>query len=313
MKFSELFSTARDEGAKVLSFEFFPPKKKDTLSVTKALMEELLAYNPHCMTVTYGAGGGTRSFTRELVSYIHNQLQCPAVAHLTCVGHSAADIDTVLDELRAEGIENVLALRGDPPKGETRFTAHPEGFANAKELVAHIDKQNRFSLAVAGYPETHQDAESPAAEMAYLKQKVDAGAEVIITQLFFDADMYFRFVDSASAAGIDVPILPGIMPIGNVSQVQRFTGMCGASIPSSLGEKLESLKETPDDVHQFGISYAVELSEKLLAGGAPGIHLYTLNKSSQVKEIAGALAIGKTPCVSKDAQEQTASDKQATL
>jgi methylenetetrahydrofolate reductase (NADPH) len=313
MKFSDLFSSAREEGSKVLSFEFFPPKKKESLSVTKALMEDLLHCNPHCMTVTYGAGGGTRSFTRELVSYIHNNLHCPAVAHLTCVGHSATEIDTVLDELKAEGVDNVLALRGDPPKGETQFTVHPEGFANAKELVTHIKKQNRFSLAVAGYPETHQNAESPDAEMAYLKQKVEAGAEIIITQLFFEADMYFRFVDRAAAVGINVPIVPGIMPIGNVSQVQRFTGMCGASIPDSLGEKLESLKDKADDVHQFGISYAVDLCEKLLVGGAPGIHLYTLNKSSQVKPIAEALAIGRTNAGSESGQGKESRQKQAAF
>ncbi len=311
MKFSELFSAAKNEGSKVLSFEFFPPKKRESLTVTKSLMKELNAYGPHCMTVTYGAGGGTRSFTRELVSYIHNQLACPAVAHLTCVGHSADEIDGVLDELEAEGITNVLALRGDPPKGETEFTAHPDGFSNARDLVTHIQKQNRFSLAVAGYPETHQDAESPEAEMDYLKAKVDAGAEVIITQLFFDADMYFGFVDRASAAGIEVPILPGIMPIGNVSQVQRFTGMCGASIPSALAGELDSLTERPDDVHQFGISYAVDLCEKLLAGGAPGIHLYTLNKSSQIKPITEALNIGKLQSTAAPDSEKQQLSKQA--
>ena len=278
--FSQIFSSNN----KILSLEFFPPKKIEGLESTKELIRDLSGLNPNFMTCTYGAGGSTRDLTKDIVSFIHRELNIPAVAHLTCVGHAKHEIDKVLEGLVDEGISHILALRGDPPKGETNFQAHPDGFTCARDLAKHISNKKNISVAVAGYPETHAEAKSPEADIEYLREKVDAGAELIFTQLFFEAEVYFDFCERAQAAGINVPISPGIMPIASVQQVKRFTKMCGASIPKSLGDSLSQF-EGEEGVTQFGIDYATELSSVLLEGGAPGIHLYTLNKSVQSRPI----------------------------
>jgi methylenetetrahydrofolate reductase (NADPH) len=287
MKFTEFYS----QSSPVLSFEFFPPKSEEFIPKTKALMERLSKLGPDYMTVTYGAGGGTRSFTRDLVSYIQNDLGKTAVAHLTCVSHTVEEVDSVLDELKSSGVQNVLALRGDPPAGADKFIKTEGGFSCARDLCAHIKKRGDFSIAVAGYPEVHQEAESPERDLEYLKEKVDAGAEVIITQLFFSAEMYFSFRDRAQSIGIDVPIIPGIMPIAKVSQVKRFTSMCGASIPKELADQLERIQDNDEAVVKFGTDYAIELARALLDGGAPGLHIYTLNKSQQTTPIVKGLGL----------------------
>lgn len=290
MSFKEIFSSNKKPG---FSLEFFPPREEALLPNALVMVKDLSELGPDFMTVTYGAGGATRGLTQQMVSYIHNDLGKPAVAHLTCVGHSIADIEKILGGLASCGIAHVLALRGDPPKGETVFKPHPQGFSCARDLAAFISKRGDFSVAVAGYPEGHQEAVSLDADVEYLKEKVDAGAEVIITQLFFEADLYFRFVDKVRTAGITVAVLPGIMPIGNVDQVKRFTQLCGASIPKSLTDSLNQLSAEKGDVTKFGIDNAVQLARLLLAGGAPGIHLYTLNKSLQIRPIVEQLGLGR--------------------
>lgn len=285
MNFAEIYKNK----SKVLSLEFYPPKNISDIEGTKHLMLDLIQTSPDYMTVTYGAGGGTRELTRELVRYIKNDLHLTAVSHITCVGHSKEEIKNLLNSLLTAGVRNILALRGDPPKGQIDFVPHPDGFTNARDLCKFIKSIGQFSVAVAGYPETHCDAKSPQVDLEFLKEKVDAGAEIIFTQVFFDPDIYFRFVENTKKIGINIPIVPGIMPVSNFLQLKKFTSLCGSSIPQELYSSLEKLKDQPEEILKFGIDYAIRQCEKLLRNGSPGIHLYTLNKSTQVWPVISAL------------------------
>lgn len=284
MRIPRLFETGRP----VFSFEFFPPKDPAAEAQLLATIAELRALRPDFVSVTYGAGGSTRTKTVELSARIKHETGIEPVAHLTCVGHSRAEIAAVLNELAARQIENVLALRGDPPRGAAAFQPHPEGYRYAGELAAALQADGRFAFGVAGYPEKHPEAPTLAADLEHLKRKVDAGASFVTTQLFFNNAYYFEFVSRARAIGIRVPILPGIMPITNLAQIQRFAQLCGAHIPSELVEELTAARE-PEAVLQIGIRHAAGQCRELLQKGAPGIHFYTLNRSRATAEILSGL------------------------
>ena len=275
MRICDCFMT----GEPVFSFEFFPPKNPDEVEKLFKTVRALAKLNPSFVSVTYGAGGSTRLLTVDLVSRIKNEIGIEAMAHLTCVGHTAEEIADILDRLDAAGIENVLALRGDPPKGQKEFVRTEGGFGYSEELVRFIRAQYGFCLGGAGYPEGHIETLDKEADLRHLKAKVDAGLDFIITQLFFESHLYFDFVDRARAIGIHVPIVPGIMPVTNVDSLERFTAMCGASIPSKLRSRLEAVREDEQAVHAVGVDWATEQCRALLDGGAPGIHFYTLNRS----------------------------------
>ena len=293
---ASLYTTQNDTGSTstaaqrpVISLEFFPPKKQENIAKTKDLIAGLSEFNVAYMTVTYGAGGSTRSFTQEIATFIQQEIRARAICHVTCVNHSRGELRSLLSSLADVGIRDILALRGDAPTADNGFVPHPDGFSCARDLIHFIDKEYNFSICAAGYPETHREAVSAQADITYLRQKVDAGASVILTQLFFDPAVYFDFVIRCRAAGITIPIVPGVMPIRDYVQLQKFTSMCGATIPTSLQQKLEKIKDNRGAVIEFGTQYALALCQQLLAGGAPGIHLYTLNQSDQVFKILNAL------------------------
>jgi methylenetetrahydrofolate reductase (NADPH) len=267
------------------SFEFFPPKDEEGKDRLFETVAHLQPYHPTFVSVTYGAGGSTRKLTVELTMRIEREAGIEAMAHLTCAGAPREEIAGVLDQLREGGIQNVLALRGDPPQGESEFKVVEGGFAHASELVEFIHSRWDFCLAGACYPEKHPEATSPELDLANLKKKVDAGAEFLVTQLFFEAKTYFAFVERARAVGITVPIIPGIMPITNLNQVKRFTAMCGATIPAALLARLEEAHGDPQAVRSVGVEHAVGECRALLEGGAPGIHFYTLNRSPATVQI----------------------------
>jgi methylenetetrahydrofolate reductase (NADPH) len=273
----------------VISFEFFPPKTPEAETRLFETVAQLAPLRPTFVSVTYGAGGATRRLTRDIVARIKREIGIEAMAHLTCLGHTADELAEILDALTAAGIENVLALRGDPPKGQTTFTPTPGGFAHGAELAAFIRARWDVCIVGAAYPEKHLEAPDPETDLHHLTEKVANGAQVLITQLFFEPSTYFAFVERARAAGIGLPIVPGIMPITNVSQIERFTRMCGASIPASLRDLLAGVRDDDAAVTAVGIEWARDQCRALLAGGAPGLHFYTLNRHHSAQEILGLL------------------------
>lgn len=278
-----------NSGYPVFSFEFFPPKTEQGDEALWRTLQDLRSLQPSFVSVTYGAGGSTRAKTVELTRRIKAELGIEAMAHLTCVGATRDEITDVVAELSSGGIENILCLRGDPPKGMDKFEAVKGGFSFGTQLVEHVAGMGDYCVGAACYPEGHPESPTTREDLHHLIAKVNAGVDFLITQLFFDNRFYFDFVDRARAAGITVPIIPGIMPIGNYEQIKRFTKMCGASIPEPLLAELERRKDEPEAIHEFGIAHATIQCLGLLQGGAPGIHFYTLNKSTATREILTAL------------------------
>jgi methylenetetrahydrofolate reductase (NADPH) len=287
MRICDVLATKRP----VFSFEFFPPKTDEAAEQLEKTIADLRPLEPDFVSVTYGAGGSTRDKTIDIVSRIKRDTGIEAMAHLTCVGSTRDELQSVLDRLVDAGVENVLALRGDPPKGQSTFVATEGGFRFANELTEFIRDAygEQVCIGGAGYPEKHVECGNPAVDLANLKRKVDAGASFIVTQLFFDNRRYFEFVDNARAAGINVPIVPGIMPITNATSIERVTLMCGASLPFRLAAELHRRREDAKAVMQLGVAHATAQCIELLQCGAPGIHFYTLNRSTATMQVLAAL------------------------
>jgi methylenetetrahydrofolate reductase (NADPH) len=278
-------------GTPTVSFEFFPPKTEDGFTSLFRTIEDLRSVNPSYVSVTYGAGGSTRQKTVDLVERIQRDLGIRSMAHLTCVGHTASEISAILDDLWKAGIRNVLALRGDPPAGQSVFVATEGGFANADALVKFIRTKHDFCIGVAGYPEGHPQCLNKVRDLEHLKRKIDNGGNFIVTQLFFDNEEFYRFRDTARKVGIKVPIIAGIMPILNVQQIKRFISMCGAKIPHPLLLKLEAVETNPEAVYAAGVEYATNQCRELLTHQVDGLHFYTLNKSKATVQICRALNV----------------------
>jgi methylenetetrahydrofolate reductase (NADPH) len=286
MRIDEILETTRP----CFSVEFFPPKTEEGRETLFETVEVLREMDPAYFSVTYGAGGATRHGTVEICASIKRDYGVEAMAHLSCVGETVDGIREILDEIVAAGIENVLALRGDPPRGKPNFVQPEGGLGSAAELTALIS-EHYPQLAIGGacFPEVHPEAESLEADLAYLKTKVDNGASFLITQLFFDNRHYFRFVEAAREAGIEVPIIAGIMPITNFEQASRFCKLCEAEIPTSLATEMEALGGDHDAEFELGVAHATEQCTELLRSGAPGVHLYALNRAPAVRTILESL------------------------
>jgi methylenetetrahydrofolate reductase (NADPH) len=276
------------------SFEFFPPKTEEGRRGLLRTVEDLRPLEPGFVSVTYGAGGSTRDRTVELVRQIR-ATGLETMAHLTCVGHSKEELVPLVDEFLGLGVENILALRGDPPAGSREFVPTEGGFHYAAELVRFIrERDHHLCIGGAGYPEGHVETLSREEDLHHLKAKVDAGLDFVITQLFFDNAFYFDFVERARRIGINVPIVPGIMPITNIEQLERFVRLCGATVPMRLVLQLERYRDDPESVVQLGVAHATVQCMELLQRGVPGIHFYTLNKSPATRLIVSALR-GRRP------------------
>ena len=287
MKLADLYA----QPGLTLSVEFFPPKTDKGEEALFSEIEIIKSLRPAFCSVTYGAGGSTREKTVDLVDRIHRECGLEAMCHLTVVGQSKDDARDVLRRLQEKGLENVLALGGDPPQGMVNWQPHPEGFQHAVELVREAMSFGYFSVAVAGFPEIHPRARSRPSDLGYLKDKVDAGAKAIITQLFFDNDQYYRYVEDVRKLGIEVPIIPGVLPIVSAPQIRRFTALCGARIPPQLEQALAKVENDDYAATQLGIEYATHQCEALIQFGVSGLHFYSLNKSHSVSAICRNLGI----------------------
>lgn len=269
-----------------LSFELFPPKSEAAEEELFVHLEELFRFSPSYVTCTYGAGGSTREKTLDIVTRVRQRYGCAVASHLTCVGATVDDLRAYLSDAHERGIENIVALRGDPPRGQDSFAPVQGGLSHANELVSLIRGEfPQFGVAVAGYPETHREAPSAKADLDFLRRKVDAGADVVITQLFYLNDDFFRFRERCAEAGIRVPIVPGILPVTNLAQIRRITSLCGARLPPDFVAALEAHEGRPEDQFQVGVKFATSQVQGLIDAGAPGVHFYVLNRSQATSQV----------------------------
>ncbi|MFO7727520.1 MAG: methylenetetrahydrofolate reductase [NAD(P)H] [Desulfonatronovibrio sp.] len=288
MKISELIPKQKN----FISLEFFPPREKSAWPVFFGQVEKLKEVNPLFVSVTYGAGGSTQDYTLEIVSKMKNDLGLEPMAHLTCVGASRDKIRDFLQELSIAGVKNVLALRGDPPQGEKNFIPDSEEFQHASDLVSFIRREfPEFCVGVAAYPEGHIEAESLKQDLVFLKKKLDLGGSLAVTQLFFDNALYFNFLEKARAMGVDKPLIPGILPVTSLNIIKKSISLSGASLPPGFMESLEDAEKRggSPEVKKVGTQHAIDQVKGLLRGGAPGVHLYTLNKADTCLEIVRTL------------------------
>jgi methylenetetrahydrofolate reductase (NADPH) len=272
-----------------VSFEFFPPKTEKMQEALWECVMRLAPLGPHFVSVTYGAGGSTRERTHETVTRIAAETPLKPAAHLTCVGASRDEVDEVARRYWEAGIRHIVALRGDPP--EPGYRPHPQGYHYAADLVAGLKRIADFDISVAAYPETHPEALSPEADLDNLKRKIDAGASRAITQYFFDVEVFFRFRDRAAAAGIAIPIIPGILPVTNFAQVAKFSAACGARVPHWMAVLFEGLDEDPDTRRLVAATVAAEQCRALVSGGAEMLHFYTLNRADLTFAICHILGV----------------------
>ncbi len=286
MRLSEVYAA----DALAVSIEIFPPKTPAGDAALRGHLQQLCRHNPAFISCTFGAGGSTRDRTLQWCRIIRSELQRTAVAHLTCVGSTREQLIELLDEADAAGVRNIMALRGDAPRGQDRFQAVAGGFAHASELVELIrERHPDWGIGVAGYPEKHPEAPSLEADLNHLKGKVDAGADAVVTQLFFRNDVFLSFRDRCAKLGIDVPIVPGIMPITDPARIQRITAMCGSSFPEDLARRFDAVGDDRKAQFEIGIEHALRQCEQLKAAGVPGIHFYALNRSDACHRILTAL------------------------
>lgn len=285
MRIGEILKSDRP----VFSVEFFPPKTEEGRLGLLETARELAGLDLDFVSVTYGAGGSTREGTVDITRALKEEVGLEVVAHLSCVGESCEGLAETLDRLEALGVDNIFALRGDPPRGEVNFVQPEGGFGNAAELTTFIASDYDFAIGGACFPEVHPEAPDLDTDLSYLKTKVDSGAEFLITQLFFDNQVYFDFVEAARAKGITAPIIPGIIPVTGFAHTRRICDLCGSSIPPELERAMLAVEGDPEAEFNLGVAYAAQQSAELLAAGAPGIHFYALNKAPATRAVLGAL------------------------
>jgi len=277
------------KGEKSFSFEFFPPKNYNSILELGINVGQLLKLSPSFISVTYGAGGSTQDASFNLIDYINNKIGLVTMAHYTCVNATKEKVEQDLNFFEEKNIENLILLRGDPPKGETKFNNGGGDFEYASDLIDFVAKQDRFCIAAAGYPEAHPESENLDKDIEYLKYKVDKGVDFVVTQLFFDNKFYFDYVDRARKAGINIPIVPGIMPITNFKQIKKFTQLCGSNIPDELVRQLDPYQDNLAKTYDIGVDFSISQCRELMEKGAPGLHFYTLNKSRATVDIFSSI------------------------